>query len=433
MTTHWEIRSGVHAVAVDPPAATDALVVGAGLCGSLLALALVQRGARVTLVDDASVAATRFSYGGIPWWAGADDALGQLQSRTLDHWYHLQEGYGDLGLGSAHLLLHWPTGDHPAAALQAIAELPHGVAGRQLCRQDLEQGAFRGLRLQCGGALELPYARIDPQRFRSGITRALVEHGVFTCHAHVTGLWLSARTCRGVKLDDGTLLEANAVVLANGANLVSLLPFRPGTCQLSCTRAGVLRLPLPQPFPDVIVMPLLGRRQQLERQGYRKEEASVIDPGLAPCSGGVLMGQASSLDPPGSPRSCRPDQQDRQLRQAVADFAPGLATATALEQATFHSCRVAFSPDGRPWVGAWPGVEKLWVFGGFSGAFALAPVLAPLLAEAINGGRALDPALGVEPWQRLGYQAGSVAAMGFTPWIRNRSARVARSLGRSTM
>lgn len=398
-----------NAIAATHAAAADVLVVGAGLCGSLLALALTHNGARVTLVDTLPVhTASSLSYGGVPWWAGADNALGQLQARALDCWRRLEDRYGDLGLTPARLLLHWPVGPHPAAALEAVATLPHAVSGRHLCRQQLQRGRWGGWRLCCGGALDLPYARVEPQRFHVGISRALAQHGVAVCRGHVANLQLAGRTCGGVRLTDGTALEASAVVLANGAGMSSLLPPTSRTPSLPCTSAGVLRLALAQPFPDVIVMPLLGKRQRLERQGYREGSAAIVDAGLAPYRGGVLMGQVSRMEPPGSPEDRASSQaaaaaDEAMLRRAVAGFAPGLATAPALTQATFHHCRVAFSPDGRPWAGAYPGVERLWVFGGFSGAFALAPVLAPLLAVEIMGGPGLDPALGVEPSRRPGY------------------------------
>ena len=392
-------------------ATADVLVVGAGLCGSLLALALARCGARVTLVAALpGDTATSLSYGGVPWWAGDDDALGQLQSRALDCWRRLEDRHGDLGLRPARLLLHWPVGPYPAAALEAVATLPHAVAGRQLCRQQLQQGRWAGWQLRCGGALELPYARVEPQRFCIGISRTLAQHGVAVCRGGVTNLRLAGRTCGGVSLANGTALDASAVVLANGAGVSSLLPPTNGTPAFPCTSAGVLQLALAQPFPDVIVMPLLCQRQQLERQGCREGSARIVDAGLAPCRGGVLMGQASRLDPPGSPGTSNTGQaaaeaeaaDEAALRRAVASFAPGLATAPALRRAAFHRCRVAFSPDGRAWVGPYPGVEGLWVFGGFSSAFALAPVLAPLLADAITGGPGLDPALGLEPSRRLG-------------------------------
>ena len=46
---------------------------------------------------------------------------------------------------------------------------------------------------------------------------------------------------------------------------------------------------------------------------------------------------------------------------------------------------MAFCTGGLPLVGPLPGAAGLWVFSGFSGAFAQVPVLAPLLADVIAG------------------------------------------------
>jgi len=65
------------------------VVVGAGLAGSLLALALARRGTSVALVGSAHPSATVLSYGGLPGSA--------LRSwRRLERW-HGPLGYADAG------------------------------------------------------------------------------------------------------------------------------------------------------------------------------------------------------------------------------------------------------------------------------------------------------------------------------------------------
>ena len=75
------------------------LLLGAGLAGGLLALALAHRGARVTLAGEpaAALGATAISYGGVPWWGGDADPLGRLQVAAPAAWRALEARHGDLG------------------------------------------------------------------------------------------------------------------------------------------------------------------------------------------------------------------------------------------------------------------------------------------------------------------------------------------------
>jgi len=81
-------------VAVERPIA----VIGAGLAGSLAALALARRGVSVTLVAPAAAAdpvlATGLSYGGM------------LPGRPVCHWRRLERRHGRLGLCGSGLVLH---------------------------------------------------------------------------------------------------------------------------------------------------------------------------------------------------------------------------------------------------------------------------------------------------------------------------------------
>jgi glycine/D-amino acid oxidase-like deaminating enzyme len=59
----------------------------------------------------------------------------------------------------------------------------------------------------------------------------------------------------------------------------------------------------------------------------------------------------------------------------------------AIGSAVLRQAAVAFSSNGAPLVGPVEDAPGLWLFTGFSGAFAQVPVLAPLLAQRLAGPR----------------------------------------------
>ena len=111
-----------------------------------------------------------------------------------------------------------------------------------------------------------------------------------------------------------------------------------------------------------------------------RAQAGAIAPASRRSKGALLPGRrlcAAQLRPTAALVSHR-------LRQAWG--ASGVRWPTALAEAgRFHRVPVAFCSDGLPLVGPIPQAPGLWVFSGFSGAFAQVPVLAPLLADWLAG------------------------------------------------
>ncbi|MCY4056256.1 MAG: FAD-dependent oxidoreductase [Cyanobacteria bacterium MAG CAR4_bin_6] len=397
----------------------EILVAGGGLCGTLMALTLSQRQLGVTLLTGSAhpqpiPAATGYSYGGIPWWMGVGDGGRMLSGQGLACWQQLQERHGDLGLRPGKLLLYWSAADDNAAVEAAVAalaaSLPEETRPERRGRSAFCGGNLQDLGLTCAGAVELPYGRIDSRHYRPAMDRVLQSQGVRRSPGAVDQLLVRHGRCMGVRLTDGDVLKSDGVVLATGAAMASLLPLPEAGRWFPHSRASVLPLQQPQPWPEVILMPLLGERERMERQG---RTGSVVDPGLAPWGGGVVFGQATSLQrrsgrPGATPSaltgSWQPSVAEAQLHRALAELAPGLAATARRQRAAVRHCPVSYSPDGRPWVGGCPGIANLWLFGGFRGGFALAPLLAPLLAEAVARNSPLAQELGVDPARLLAPQ-----------------------------
>jgi glycine/D-amino acid oxidase-like deaminating enzyme len=302
-------------------------VVGAGLAGSLLALALAERGLAVTLIDPgperngpsgqaSEACATSLSYGLLP----PDAAAG---------WRRLQRRHGPLGLGRRWLQLS-----------------PRG--------------------------LPLPAWQVDPQRFAPQVAAALERCGVVRRRERLQSPQQLA-----------ALRSQGPVVLACGAGCRQLAPQLDG--RLRCSWAGILELEARQPapwccrWPGIALLPERFNRLELERRaGTLGAEDWIVDAGLVPCGTRLLAGQIT-LVRPGLELGTPPDAagMEQRLRQGLAERWPRLAQA----QGHYRQAAVSFCSDGVPLT---EGVEPgLWVLAGFSGAFGQLPEAAHNLAAQI--------------------------------------------------
>ena len=352
-------------------AAAGPVIIGGGLAGGLLALALRELGVEVTLIDApaalvegsakavgsataapsaASVrSATAISYGAVPGWPLAATPLARLSARAPRLWRGLQRRHGALGWRTAALRLH---GENPA--LRGLSRF--GV---------------------------LPFAQVDTALLDRRWPELLAAAGVDRISAAVEQLELQPAGGATLSLADGRVISAAVVVLAAGSGCRRLWPELPSRFRSSW--AGVLELPA---FPAVLGrracwLPQRFARVPLERRAAQLQApAWVVDPGLVPRAGGALLGQLTlvrpALEPGRPPEAAEIEQQLRQALAAEPWGSPLAALPGELRQAA-----VAFCSDGVPLVG--PVAAGIWAFTGFSAGFSQAPVLAPLLARCLVG------------------------------------------------
>jgi glycine/D-amino acid oxidase-like deaminating enzyme len=346
-------------------------VVGAGLAGSLLALALTRRGLAVTLAGPPA-GATPLEAGsaGDPIAPAAATALsyaGMLGCGPARHWRRLEARHGPLGWRRAGLVLHgWPPPlDAAPLALQALLTRP------------------------------LPFSRIDVVTLNRRLPQVLAEAGVDRRPQPVRSLSAGAGGWR-LRLADGGELAADEVVLAAGAGCRSLRPDLPR--RLRHSWAGILLLErnpggnvwLEQARRGRIVQPRAWRRPDLERQAEEtRQERWIVDAGVAPWGDeGVLLGQISRIGP--EPFAWPPPDAARMeslLRQGLAGLDPELGRI----EGRYHQVPVTFCSDGPPLAEAVQGQPGLWTFTGFSGAFAAVPPWAERLAERMVQNRNSPP------------------------------------------
>jgi glycine/D-amino acid oxidase-like deaminating enzyme len=342
------------------------VVVGAGLAGSLLALALARRGLRVGLVGSAHPSATVLSYGSLP-------------GSALRSWRQLEQWHGPLGLRRSRLVLHgWPG---PLRLLPA--------------------------RLQALPTALFPFARVDAPTLAAALPGALARAGVIRWQGTVSriepcpggGWWAIGGD--GVPIGSGSESGASGrptgapqLVLAAGAANRNLWPDLPDRLRFSW--AGVIELDpstldneqlqqrwLQQVLRGRIVQPLRLRRPPLEAgAGELAGERWIVDAGLAPSGNRILLGQITLVGA-NSDLALPPDPatMESRLRAGLRELDPLLASLPG----TYRQVPVSFCLGGSPLAGPVGSAPGLWMFSGFSGAFAVVPSLAESLADRLVG------------------------------------------------
>lgn len=364
------------------------VIVGGGLAGGLLALALRERGAAVILLDAApaaeapgACAATTISYGAIPGWPLAPTPLARLAAGASRRWRRLQRRHGPLGWRPARLRLHG-TGEPAPGLLAFVSRL-----------------------------LALPFSQVDTAVFTACLPQALQAAGVELLPLGVRRLRCDPSGAWQVHLSDGSSLSCRQLVLAAGAACRDLWPELPQ--RLRSSWAAVLELPA---YPTVLGGPACWLPQAFERVPLERAAAAlqqprwVVDAGLVPRGAGALLGQftlvrpdpAAGVPPPAA-------ESEQRLRQSLAAETWGASLAALPGE--LRQAAVAFCSDGVPLVG--PLAQGLWVFTGFSAGFSQVPVLAPLLAACLADSAEQAQA----QLQRLGVWPRPVQPMANRPWL----------------
>ena len=361
-------------------------VLGAGLAGSLIALALARRGLSVALIAPATIpAATDWSYGGVAAAAAAD-------------WLQLEQRHGSLGWHNSGLLLH---GLPPP-----LQRLPPGLQARL--------------------SLARRYGRVDTAQLRQALATVLPAAGVDRLDCGVirppspgpTGGW--RLELAGGPACPSTAWSADQVVLAAGAGCRALWPALPERLRFSWAGAILVdparlqpglrdRAWLGQARRGRIVQPRHWRRLELEESAAAlRQERWVVDAGLARQGDALMLGQISLVGPdfdPADPPD--PTLMEARLRQGLAELDPRLAALTG----TYRQVPVPFCLDGQPLAGPVDNAPGLWVFTGFSGSFSLVPQLAGVMAARITAERSSGVLERGADWAAKGNSEGHDGAM----------------------
>jgi len=337
-------------------ASDPVVVVGAGLTGGLISLALARLGLGVIQVAPA-------------------------KAKTVASASELS--YGSLSLG---------TSGRPWRSLERL----HGPLGWTACGIKLHDRGWLGRRLTLAGS------RVDGPTLMAALPKALAAAGVQQRPALVQGL--EAGPAGGWRLQLGapplgapplgapplgvSILEARQVVLAAGAGCLELWP--PLARQLGVSWAGVLALeinPRTNPWLRQVARGRLLLNQKEQRLGLEDQASClaqdrwIVDASAAPWGPkGVLVGQISLVRPLEGPRQAPdPHRMEERLRQGLQEWDPQMASL----EGTYRQIPVAFGLQGRALVGPVPGAPGLWTFTGFRSPFSTAPRRAAQVAASL--------------------------------------------------
>jgi glycine/D-amino acid oxidase-like deaminating enzyme len=373
--------------------ATDWIVVGNGIAGAALSYELQKSGLSVLLLDQSPNPdnATRYSYGGIAYWSGTTPLMRQLchEGITL-HRQLSAELEGNTQFRELDLLLTVAPDCDPvnlAANYANVAIPPAILDSKAACeREPLLRAAA------ISGALRFPHGHVSPPATVTAYNQAFLRFGGLIEFAPVVD-WIQSNRCiQGVATPTATYSTANVAICA-GALTRKLLHLAGLSTRLYFTHAELIEAASADVTLQALVMPAELQRFEMEAQagtiatdplwdepGHEVAPA-ILDAGVVQFRDGrLLMGQVSraltDLD-----ATIDVAASESALRRAIGQLLP------ALEQVPgeWCSCRVAFSGDRLPLVGAIPAVKGLHLFVGFSNPFAILPPLARRFAQAATG------------------------------------------------
>ncbi|WP_338462977.1 FAD-dependent oxidoreductase [Synechococcus elongatus IITB7] len=366
----------------------DWLVIGGGLTGVAIAYELQRQGSQVHLVDPQlpETAATRFSYGGAPFWAATSPAIADVFTEGRRIYAELSAVTGLTLCSDRQILLTCSEDDQIAIAQSLFANLAQppqlldraeAIAHEPLLADGDTVAAFVS-----------PHPIYDPETVVLAYRQAFLAIGGQISCDRIEAIQPQVQGSQRTYTADRLVIAAGASSIAWARSLGYRWP-------LYFSHAEILETPPLDLRLRAIVMPALQQRFSLERQADQwdwdspevpAEFASILDAGAVQLSDRrYRLGQISRLATrPGD--YCSATESEQQIRMALASVLP----AVSVLPATRHHCCVSFSADGLPVAGRTLDHPQVYWFTGFSGPFAWVPGLARHLASVWSQSLTLD-------------------------------------------
>lgn len=372
----------------------DWIVIGAGITGAALGYELARQGLSVLVLepDQPLQGATRYSYGGLAYWAGKPLPLRPLAEEGIQRYRSLQDELEhDIEFRELDLLLTIGSDQdpHQAEALYADCLIPPQLIDPQQAHALEPLLEPRGI----GGALRVTHGHIRPELTAQAFVQACQRlGGQLQIGTVKTIRSLSA----GVEVETSeSRYQADQVAVCAGGVSRSLLKQMGISVRLYFTHAELIEIPASAHdlrlrtlvSPAILGRPgleLVASRAEVdplwERPGH-EPAAPILDPGAFQFSNGqIRLGQISQARTDPSSHQI-PAESERQLRDGLRPILPAIADLPG----TWHHCSVAFSADQLPLVGQIPEHPGIHLFSGFSNPLAIVPMLAQRFARHVTG------------------------------------------------
>lgn len=371
----------------------DWIVVGGGITGAALSYELRKAGFSVLLLEqDASLqGATRYSYGGLAYWAGTSDLTRTLCQEGKQRYGVLaQELDADIQFREMDLLLTISAQDDPqkvAATYANFATPPQLLSVEEAGKLEplLNKNAI-------SGALTVRHGQIQPEITNQAYLEAFRRAGGEMQIAQVVELLRQGDTISGVKTQKTTYHAHRTVICAGGLSRAFLKAANiPARIYFTC--AELIDIPPGSIQLQAPVMPAITQRFELEAKVSTAELdplwdepgneplPPILDPGAVQfLDGTIRMGQLSRvLTDPYAAIDAK--QSEAAIRDQVGKILPALEKLPG----TWHHCRVAFNSNRLGVIGALSGVSGAYIFSGFTNPLVFVPPLAVHFAHWATG------------------------------------------------
>jgi sarcosine oxidase len=363
------------------------VVVGAGAFGGWTALALVRRGARVTLLDAWAPGHVRASSGGetrvIRATYGSHAIYTEMAIRALALWREHDSRAGARLLRQTGALWMFqdddPFGEASARTLESL--------GLPIERWTLPQAAARYPQIDFTGVRHVLFEPgagylMARQACAQVADCVIAEGGEYRRAAAAAPVTIDGGALRSVALQDGDTLEADAFVFACGPWLGQLFPGLLATT-LSITKQDVYYFATPPGDPrfDDPALPVwldFGTRQVYGIPGNSGRGFKIADdapgPAFEPTSGSREITAEGVAD----------------ARTVLARRFPALADAPLIGS---EVCQYESTPDAHFILDRHPSCANVWIAGGGSGhGFKMGPVVGQLVADGVLADGPVEPA-----------------------------------------
>ena len=226
----------------------------------------------------------------------------------------------------------------------------------------------------------------NPREVLAGFRHAAAAAGAACVTGEVTHLGVAAGRVRGVTLQDGTELEARAVVNAAGPFAARLAALADLELPVQPVRQHLFRCALPHRWPyrfPVVIDP--------GGVHWRHDDPVVSgDPDR------IIVARTRLDEPPGENFECDRDRWTGDFRPPLLARLPAFEAAELVEG---WAGLYEMTPDHNPLLGEHPQLEGFYLANGFSGhGLMMAPATGAALAELLTTGastrvdiRAFDP------------------------------------------